>query len=196
MTGKLLDSLNTIWKYTRFIAKNIRAFRASKQLYSVRTNLSLANIEIGKLNNQNPIYAQRVKEFNQVMVELVQGKWLSACAMEVKSKPAATELWKKAFSAIQLSQVHSQQLLDAVQAGSREPLSFIETPLTTNGTEILFAGDAPLVPEINPVVILQGSDFEMGYQYARQLVEIYGPWILQRKTGKEFSTEDLTCLRK
>ena len=24
----------------------------------------------------------------------------------------------------------------------------------------------------------------MGYQYAQQLVEIYGPWILQRKAGK------------
>ena len=196
MSRKLLDSLNTIWKFTRFIAKNTRAFRASKQMYGVRTNLSLANIEIGKLNYQSPSYAQRVKEFNQVMVELVQGKWLSACAMEAVNKVEAAELWKKSSTAIRLSLAHSQQLLAAMQAGSQEPLGFDETPLTANGTETLYANGAPLVPEINPVVILQGSDFEMGYQYAQQLVEIYGPWILQRKSGKNFSTEELACLRK
>jgi hypothetical protein len=196
MTAKLIDSLNTIWKFTRFIARNTRAFWTSKQLYNVRINLSLANMELGKADYHNPIYIQRVKEFNQVMIELVQGKWLSACAMEAQNKAEAKGLWQKAFSAIRLSQAHSQQLLKAVQSGAANPLGLPETPLSSNGTETLFADGAPLVPEINPVVILQGSDFEMGYQYAQQLVEIYGPWILQRKAGKTFSQEDLACLRK
>ena len=43
-------------------------------------------------------------------------------------------------------------------------------PLTNQGSEILFAGDVPLVPPINPIVVLQGSDFEMGRQYARQVI--------------------------
>lgn len=192
----LKESLITILKYTRFIAKNTRAFRASKQLYAVRTNLALANMELGKRTVADPMYAPRVKEFNQVMVELVQGKWLAACAMEAKTKGEANKYWEKAFAMIRESKAHSEQLLEAVKAWSQTPLNLAETPLTINSAEIQFANGAPLVPEINPVVILQGSDFEMGYQYAQQLVEIYGPWILERKAGKLFTAEELSCLKK
>ncbi len=192
----LKESLNTLLKYTRFIAKNTRAFRASKQLYAVRTNLALANMELGKRTVGDPMYAPRVKEFNQVMVELVQGKWLAACAMEAKTKDEVNKNWKNAFAMIQESKTHSEQLLEAVKAWSQTPLNLAETPLTINGAEIQFANGAPLVPEINPVVILQGSDFEMGVQYAQQLVEIYGSWILERKAGKLFTDEELSCLHK
>jgi hypothetical protein len=48
------------------------------------------------------------------------------------------------------------------------------------------------------VVILQGSDFDMGFQYAQQVIQIFGPWLLQRKAGRSrrFSNEDLACLRR
>lgn len=196
MSEKFVDSMKTMWKYTRFIAKNTRAFRASKQLYVIRTNLALANIELGKLNFSHPLYERRVKEYNQVMIELVQGKWLSACAMEAKNKTESAKFWKEAFVVIRLSTSHSSKLLAALQSGSPDPLGFPETPLINRGTEILYANGAPLVPEINPIIILQGSDYEMGFQYAQQLVEIFGPWILQRKTGKLFTTDDLTYIRK
>jgi hypothetical protein len=196
MSNKLSQQLDTIWKYTKFIFKNIRAFRASRQLYEVRTNLSLANMEIGKMTYHDPIYAQRVKEFNQVMVELIRGKWLAACAMEAKNTNEAKENWQRASAKIRISKEYSQRLLETLQAKSQEPLNLPETALSASGTEILFAEGAPLVPEINPIVILQGSDFEMGYQYAQQLVQIYGKWILERKTGKQFTPEELDCLRK
>jgi hypothetical protein len=64
MSNKLSQQLDTMWKYTKFIFKNIKAFRASRQLYEVRTNLSLANMEIGKMTYHDPIFAQRVREFN------------------------------------------------------------------------------------------------------------------------------------
>jgi hypothetical protein len=69
-------------------------------------------------------------------------------------------------------------------------MPFEAIQLTDKGTEISFAGDTPLLPSISPVVILQGSDFEMGYQYAQQLVQIFGTWILTRKAGRDFSEED------
>ncbi len=78
MSNKISQQADTIWKYTKFIFKNVKAFRASRQLYEVRTNLSLANMEIGKMTVHEPIHAQRVNEFNQVMIELVRGKWLPA----------------------------------------------------------------------------------------------------------------------
>lgn len=144
----------------------------------------------------DPIYAQRVNEFNQVMVELVRGKWLAACAMEANDRKDAKQFWEQAFARIRLSKEQSQRLLESLQVGSQEALNFPETKLCQDDTEILFADGAPLVPEINPIVILQGSDFEIGYQYAQQLVQIYGKWILERKSGKQFTTEELACLRK
>lgn len=196
MSNKLSQQADTIWKYTKFVFKNMKAFRASRRLYEVRTNLSLANMEIGKMTYHDPLYSQRVKEFNQVMIELVSGKWLAACAMESKDANEAKANWQKTFAKIRVSKEYSQRLLEALQAKSHAPLNLPETALSANGTEILFAEGAPLVPEINPIVILQGSDFEMGYQYAQQLVQIYGKWILERKSGKHFTAEELECLRK
>jgi hypothetical protein len=46
------------------------------------------------------------------------------------------------------------------------------------GPEIEFVDGVPIFPWARPVVILQGSDFEMGYQYAKQLKQIFGTWIL------------------
>jgi hypothetical protein len=196
MSSKLSQQAGTIWKYTRFIFKNIKAFRASRQLYEVRTNLSLANMEMGKLTYHEPIYAQRVKEFNQVMIELVQGKWLAACAMEAKDSQEIRRLWEQAFAKIRMSKEHSRRLMDMLYSKSEEPLDLHDPELCSNGTEILFAEGAPLVPEINPIVILQGSDFDMGYQYAQQLVQVYGKWILERKAGRQFSADELDCLHR
>jgi hypothetical protein len=46
------------------------------------------------------------------------------------------------------------------------------------GSEIDFVDGVPIFPWARPVVILQGSDFNMGCQYAEQLAQIFGPWIL------------------
>jgi hypothetical protein len=116
--------------------------------------------------------------------------------MEADSKAGAQPHWQAAFSAIDQSARMSQQLLAALQSGQALPLGFAKTDLMDQGTEIQFAGDTPLVPAINPVVILQGSDFEMGYQYAQQLIQIFGPWILRRKAGKHFTVDELTCMHQ
>ena len=48
------------------------------------------------------------------------------------------------------------------------------------GVEIPYAGEVPLPPNVRPVIILSGSDYEMGYQFYQQLIQIFGPWILER----------------
>jgi len=45
--------------------------------------------------------------------------------------------------------------------------------------EIDFVDGVPIFPWARPVVILEGSDYEMGRQYSRQLVHIFGSWILE-----------------
>jgi hypothetical protein len=43
--------------------------------------------------------------------------------------------------------------------------------------EIPIVGGVPIPPNVRPVIIVQGSDYEMGYQYYQQVVQIYGKWI-------------------
>ncbi len=53
-------------------------------------------------------------------------------------------------------------------------------PLASNpgGAEcISFAGNAPLPPNLRPVIVLKGSDYDMGYQFYQQSVEVWGPWV-------------------
>ncbi len=50
--------------------------------------------------------------------------------------------------------------------------------------EIPYDGDVPLTPpSIRPVLIMSGSEYDMGYQYATQTTQIFGPFILERMQG-------------
>ena len=60
--------------------------------------------------------------------------------------------------------------------------------------EIDFVDGVPIFPWARPVVILQGTDFEMGYQYARQLTQVFGTWILDL-VDVDFSEEQLKALK-
>jgi hypothetical protein len=46
--------------------------------------------------------------------------------------------------------------------------------------EIPYAGEIPLVPNVRPVIILQGTDYEMGYQHAQQIIQIFGRYYLEK----------------
>jgi hypothetical protein len=62
------------------------------------------------------------------------------------------------------------------------------------GPEIEFVDGVPIFPWARPVVILQGSDFEMGYQYSQQLAQIFAPWILEL-LEYDFSDGQLRALK-
>jgi hypothetical protein len=58
------------------------------------------------------------------------------------------------------------------------------------GVEIPYAGEVPLPPNVRPVIILSGSDYEMGFHFYQQLIQIFGPWILERVADDKFSAEE------
>jgi hypothetical protein len=72
--------------------------------------------------------------------------------------------------------------------------------------EIPFVDGIPMPPPVRPVIIVSGSDYELGYQYFQQLVEIYGTWIPSQKWGylyycmplhrERFSAEELIALKR
>jgi len=60
--------------------------------------------------------------------------------------------------------------------------------------EIDFSDGVPIFPSVRPVVVLSGSDYEMGFQYAQQLAQIFGPWILDAIQHR-FTDEEVEALQ-
>jgi hypothetical protein len=174
-----LARLRLVLESIAFLIRNANYFRALRRLEQARATLVRANIELGKLSYRDALYTQRVGEFDQAAISLAQGKWYVAAAMESR----AAGDWAKGFRTIRRSQELGQRVYDSLRSGASEAIPHHKATLSSSGTEISFADGVPLVPEVNPLVVLQGSDYEMGYQYAQQLVHVFGPWILQRKAG-------------
>jgi len=68
----------------------------------------------------------------------------------------------------------------AVEGAGRmkEVYPITPVPLSTfHEPEISFAGEVPLPPNVRPVILLKGSDYDLGYQYYQQLVQIFGRWV-------------------
>ena len=68
---------------------------------------------------------------------------------------------------------------------------------TSSTPEIPFDGEVPLWPNVRPVLILSGSDYEIGYQWYQQLVQVFGKWILEDMQGdlaEPFTEEELKAL--
>jgi len=164
----------------RFAAKNARYFRAMRLKDRVRTALCLANIEIAKLDPSARAYAARVRELDAAVIALHQGKW-----------HATAGRWREAFRALRRARRLARALARRLRGRGRDEGDLEPERLESHGTEIDFAGDVPLVPSITPIIVLQGSDFEMGRQYAQQLVEIFGRWILERHAGTPLSAAEL-----
>jgi len=61
--------------------------------------------------------------------------------------------------------------------------------------EILYTGEVPLIPNVRPVLLVSGSDYEMGYQWFQQIAEVFGPFYLKRMKQGEFTEEQLGALK-
>ncbi len=177
--------------FMKFYKENGKAFKAYPKRDQSKTKLTLANMKIAKLDHKSELYHKRVQEFNDGMVYHYSGKWYATEAIKTKDK----ETWKKAFQSFKVSIGIADKLNEYLESGSSKSVHYLK-PNVQKKQEILFSEDVPLVPDITPVVILQGNSFDMGYQYAEQLVEIYGDWILTRHNRDELSIEDKQELRK
>ena len=161
-------------KRSAWMMKNMSYFNAFTKFSKVKQLLGRINLELSKIDYNNPFYIQRMEEFNTVALECSKARWYASVAIITKSK----EDWKRALGGFDCCMKHGGKLLSILESGSNEALGIKKPAISQKDTEIDYADNAPVVPEICPVVILQGSSYEMGYQYARQLVEIFGPWIL------------------
>ncbi len=60
--------------------------------------------------------------------------------------------------------------------------------------EIPFADGVPIPPNVDPVIVISGSDYDIGYQYFQQFVQINGAEMLQN-LQREFTEEQLLALK-
>lgn len=75
--------------------------------------------------------------------------------------------------------------------------------LASNTPEISFDNGVPLASNVMPVIFISGSDYEMGYQWYQQLIQIYGPWLLTTNNieseffwqGHDFSEDEVKALK-
>jgi hypothetical protein len=172
--------------------KNLSYLRAFEKFSTVKLMLGRVNLELAKLGHDDPLYARRLGEFNALMLECSKARWYSSIGVATKSKSD----WKKALRGFAECTRRGKELLGLLERGSKELLDIEASVPLKRGTEIEYADDAPIVPEICPVVILQGSSYEMGYQYAQQLVQIFGSWILEKKAQRKFSDEAMSEIKK
>ena len=66
----------------------------------------------------------------------------------------------------------------------------------TLAPEIPYAGEVPMVPNVRPVIVLQGSDYEMGYQHAQQIIQILGRYFFESKAKVQPGENSITSLKK
>jgi hypothetical protein len=61
-----------------------------------------------------------------------------------------------------------------------QPKAVAPVGTTAVGTpEISFADGIPIPPNVRPVIIVSGTDEEMGFQWFQQYAKIFGIWKLQ-----------------
>ena len=70
------------------------------------------------------------------------------------------------------------------------------TSETKVNPEVPYDGEVPLVPSVRPVIILQGTDYEMGYQHAKQLIQIFGTYYMEGAAKAKWPENALTVIRK
>lgn len=185
------DQRPGFWGFLRFAVKNASVFKAYQRRDALRVKLALLNIRIAAMDTLEAPYALRVREFDEAMLHHYSGKWFATRGLETGDKAT----FRRAFEAFDRGQRIAQRITERLDSGSAEPAVDAFTPLEARGTEILFAGEVPLVPAITPVVVLQGTDVEMGRQYVRQIAAIFGPWILER-CRRSFTEDERAELRR
>ncbi|MCL1809956.1 MAG: C45 family autoproteolytic acyltransferase/hydrolase [Clostridiales bacterium] len=63
-----------------------------------------------------------------------------------------------------------------------------------NDTEIEFYDGAPIQANVRPVIIVSGTDYDMGYQYAQQIIQVFGSWYY-KNMARELSAQALIAVK-
>lgn len=178
-----------------------RAFETTHQ--AVADAIRVLN---GKDTDSIP-YAREREAIDLALLYLAKAKWhmgrFCGSAMYFTAFTASAEDAEMAEAAFarctDLVTRSLARLEEAARDGDDQgPALSLDAPppvLEHRDTEILFADGVPIVPTVCPIVLLQGSSYEMGRQYIEQVVDVYGPWVFQTVADRKFSDHDLRTIR-
>lgn len=177
-----------LWAMTKYIFRNAKAFKMYPMRDQSRQQLTLVNRKLASLPRDTALYRRRLYEYNTAMIRHYQGKWYATQALRDRSQP---QHWKRASACFREARALAKALHQKLDTGDETDIKLPAIPLHQSTPETTEAQGVPLVPDITPVVLLHGSSEQMGIQYAQQLVEIFGAWILEQHTNNAFGTEEI-----
>jgi hypothetical protein len=136
------------------------------------------------------LYVEGRAAFDSILIELAQAKWrlgqYDGTYADFVARDESKSILDQATSGFRSVVATSDRLRHDLEIGS-SPTTPPRTPAAKAGVEVLFADEVPLVAPVCPIVILQGSNFEMGRQYAAQIIDIHGKWILEQLATRQFT---------
>jgi hypothetical protein len=168
------------------VTLNLDAIRSVAGLQTkAHYQLHQANQAFAHIDAYDPRYTRVKRELDCAAALLSVGKWrlgqVAGTHIAFVARTDRSSVLENAKSHLERSMAVAQHaLLSLVRNPAR--LHSVARPALAprRRREIVWAEGVPLTPTICPVVVLTGSSFQMGAQYAEQIVEIYGAWILVR----------------
>ncbi|MEO9599503.1 hypothetical protein [Parasphingorhabdus sp.] len=163
--------------------KTIRKM-ASAHYGILRTSMSLRG-----QSEITPGYASRLATLDSAILRLSRGKWLygrstGELADFATRTSSENDLAKASDSFDEANAIARAMMNDDTIHGVDDRYSL------TKRNGLIWFDDTPIVPSICPIVILSGSSFDMGRQYAHQCIDIFGPFVFETAAGKSFSALD------
>lgn len=161
------------------------------------------------LNRHSPsakVYAKERRNLDLAVLFVSKGKWHAgryngAYLYFTQHTKAASDakLAEECFaSAIKIAK-ESEAILtfsDGEQSNRAADQYRSTVRVGKKGTEIEFVDDVPVVPTVCPIVVLRGSSYEMGRQYAEQVVDIFGDWVFRKIERRKFEADEITIIEK
>lgn len=157
-----------------------------------------ANRELVKRDWRDPVYVAARRALESVNVDLYKAKWqlgrIDGTYADFASPLAPDDGLNKVVSDFQAIRAAADKIAEACRAD--EIVNHDEPRVVRkSGTETEFSDEVPLVPSICPVVVLQGSNRDMGRQYAQQVIEIYGDWIFRQQAERVLGAAEFDAMR-
>ncbi|WP_176598369.1 MULTISPECIES: hypothetical protein [Sphingobium] len=185
-------------------SENLSKASVQEQLDQAHYAVHFANRALVKGDWSEPSYVPARKALDDVMLLLSKAKWLlgrvtgTLAGYEDPFESLEEEAYalKEASALFNQASDRAKEIQQCLETGASLPLFALPGTLDSQGTETLFYDGVPIVPSINPIVVLKGSNHEMGRQYAEQVLDIYGPFIFQWHGRRQFSAENLAEIGK
>lgn len=145
-------------------------------------------------------YVRARRELDKTMLLLSQAKWLfgaynGSYAGYLQKQGGEPELAQASalFARVIESAGNVQSFLES---GAPLPPVIVEPFDAGVGAEIKYYAGTPIVPSVAPIIVVSGSNREMGRQYAQQAIDIFGLFIFRWQAERRLEPTHLDEIQR